>query len=61
MAYLFLQGIFKIKSHSFLCHLIISLPWLDLVSEKEKSELDVEGGQKQGQNMAVEISKSGHL
>lgn len=30
-------------------------------SEKEKSELDVEGGQKQGQNMAVEISKSGHL
>lgn len=51
----------KKKSHSFFCHLIVSLPWLDLFSEQEESELDVEGGQKTGAEMAVEIPKSGHL
>lgn len=51
----------KKKTHSFFCRIIVSLPWLDLFSEEENSELDVEGGQKQGQKMAVEISKSGHL
>lgn len=56
------KGLFSLKKFCpFLCYLIVSLPWLDLFSEQEKSELDVEGGQIQGQKMAVEISNSGHL
>lgn len=47
----------KTESHSFLRHLVFSLPWLDLFSEQEKSELDVETSQLQRQRMSVEISK----
>lgn len=45
---LFIRDFKKNKSHSFLCHLIVSLLWLDIFREQEKSELDVEGGQMQG-------------
>lgn len=51
----------KNKSHSFFCHLLVSLLWLDVFREQEKSELDVEGGQMQGQKISVEISKSGRF